>query len=45
MHRPFNNLSILESLDSFLKIGMTLIDFRIEGKTLSEKEKLNSSDD
>ena len=45
MHRSFNNLSILESLDSFLKIGMTLIDFRIEGKTLSEKEKLNSSDD
>ena len=32
------------SLDSFLKMGMTLLDFRIEGKTLSEKESLNSSD-
>ena len=30
--------------DSFLKMGMNLLDFRIEGNTPSKKEKLNNSD-
>ena len=38
--RQFEHLS----LDSFLKMGMALLDFRIEGKKPCEKEILNSSD-
>ena len=32
------------SSDSFLKMEMNLLDFKIKGKTTSEKERLNSSD-
>ena len=32
------------SSDSFLKMEMNLLDFKIKGKTTSEKERFNSSD-
>ena len=32
------------SSDSFLKMEMNLLDFKIKGKTTSEKGRLNSSD-